>query len=289
MSRRLGLVVLAFLSVCAFLMAGEEEGRQIKSEEKYKVALSKPLTVQLEVTAGEVIFEKSPEADCIFTKFEYTENEFRPKIEFNEKKNRIMIRLSKKSWHNVEKGDGKNWACVTVRLPSGPDIYLISRLKAGEAKMRLGGLRLKEVDLAHWAGELSVDFDTPNLIPMDYLEINPKIGEANLMNLGNARYKEAYINGGIGELYVDFKGAVEPDSKAKVDLDIGETTVVLPDTAAVRVTIGGTFSFLSSKQILGSFYKRGRYYYSDDYDEHKPKCTFVITPGLGELKVERGK
>jgi hypothetical protein len=281
-----GGIVLAVLSLCAFALAGEGEGRKVKDEKSFPIKATEPLTVEIEVTAGEMSLEKGSEPGVATAILEYTEGDFRPKIDFNEKKNRLLVRLGARNWHHMNKGDDKNVARVTVRLPSNADIFLDYRLKAGETNMDLGGLRLKEVDLSVWAGQLDVDFSSPNLIPMDYLGINTKVGEAQLHNLGNARYKEAFINGGIGELVADFSGSVEPDSKAGIDLDIGEATVVLPDTAGVRMEIGGMLSFMSSKQISGSFFKRGRYYYSEDYDEKKSKCTFHITPGLGQLRIE---
>ena len=60
------------------------------------------------------------------------------------------------------------------------------------------------------------------------LSISSKIGECRLVGLSNARFKHAQIDGGIGELSVDFSGEVLPESHAKVDLDIGEASVYLP-------------------------------------------------------------
>lgn len=286
MKGRSGVIALAVLSLCSLAMAEEWEGRKLTDEKSFPVRTSEPLYVEVEVTAGEVVIEKGTGADSVTAILDYTEGEFKPKVEFNEKKNRVLVKLTKRNWHRVNDKDEKNWALVTVRLPSNADIFLDYRLKAGETDLHLGGLRLKEVNISVWAGQLDVDFETPNLIPMDYMEINAKVGEANLNNLGNARYKEAVINGGIGEIRADFSGEVEPDSKAWVDLDIGEATVVLPEIPGVRMNIGGMFGFLSSKRISGSFLKRGRFYYSDDYDDVKTKCTFHITPGLGELRIE---
>ena len=286
MKGRSGVIALAVLSLCSLALAEEREGRKFTDEKSFPVKTSEPLYVEVEVTAGEVVIEKGTGADSVTAVLDYTEGEFKPKIEFNEKKNRVLVKLTKRNWHRVNDKDEKNWALVTVRLPSSADIFLDYRLKAGETEMQLGGLRLKEVNISVWAGQLDVNFETPNLIPMDYLEINARVGEANLSNLGNARYKEAVINGGIGEIRADFSGEVEPDSKAWVDLDIGEATVVLPETPGVRMNVGGMFGFLSSKRISGSFFKRGRFYYSDDYDDVKTKSTFHITPGLGELRIE---
>jgi hypothetical protein len=286
MKGRSGIIALAVLSLCFSAAAEEWVGRKASEEKSFKAGVSEPLYVSVEVTAGEVLFERSASLDSVTAILDYAEGEFKPKIDFNADKNRLAVKLTKKNWRGVHKGDDRNWAKATVFLPSGAEIILDYRLKAGETELQLGGLRLKEVNISVWAGQLDVDFETPNLIPMDYLEINAKVGESHLSNLGNARYKEASINGGIGQIEADFSGGVEPDSKAWIDLDIGEATVVLPEDAGVRMRVGGMFGFLSSKRISGSFLKRGRYFYSEDYEDMKTKCTFHITPGLGELRIE---
>jgi hypothetical protein len=286
MKGRSGVIALAVLSLCFSAVAEEWQGRRASEEKSFQVRASETLYVSVEVTAGEVMIERSAALDSVTAVLDYSEGEFKPKIDFDGNKNRLAVRLTKKNWRGVHKDDEKNWAKAMVRLPSNAEIILDFRLKAGETDLQLGGLRLKEVNISVWAGQLDVDFETPNLIPMDYLEINAKVGESHLANLGNARYKEASINGGIGQIDADFSGSVEPDSKAWVDLDIGEATVVLPEAAGVRLHVGGMFGFLSSKRISGSFLKRGRFFYSEDYEDMKTKCTFHITPGLGELRIE---
>jgi len=286
MKGRSGWIWMAFLSLCSIAAAEEWEGRKAEDHRSFSVRTNEPLTVDVEVTVGEVVIEKGTASDSVIAILDYTEGEFKPKIDFNEKRNRLTVRLTKRNWRHVNDKDDRNRAEVTVLLPADAEIFLDYRLKAGETDMQLGGLRLKEVNISVWAGQLGVDFETPNLIRMDYLEINAKVGESRLSNLGNARYKEASIDGGIGKIDVDFSGEVEPDSKAWIDLDIGEATVVLPETAGVRMNVGGMFGFLSSKRINGSFFKRGRYYYSEDYEDTKTQCTFHITPGLGELRIE---
>ena len=153
--------------------------------------------------------------------------------------------------------------------------------------MEMGGLSLREFYLSTWAGEVEVDFDEPNPIEMNYLDVNAKIGETRLLQLGNARFKRADINSDIGEIEVDFTGALLDESKAKVDLDIGESTVILPRDADIQMRIGGTLSFMSEKDVDHSLYRRGGTYYSDDFDDYGKRFYVKISTGLGELTVDR--
>jgi hypothetical protein len=286
----LGCAVASVLAgASAPCRAWEEELRTEKRTESYRTDPSKPLEIVLEISVGRLVVEPAESADTVSIGLEFTEGKFRGRVDYNERRQRLSVRLSKRSWKagkNVEEHDK---ADVTVRVPHGVEVFLDSRLKAGEADYRLGGLRLKAVDLTTWAGETDVEFAVPNAVPMDQLVVDTKVGEIDLRQLGNARFREAYIDGGIGELRADFSGAVEPDCRAKIDLDIGEAVLTLPQSAGVRVAVGGMTSFMSAKQISGGLTRRGRYYYSEDYDTRPEKCTFVVTPGLGELRIERGR
>ena len=260
------------------------------SEEMFQVSPDRTLEVILDVDAGEIVLEKGSEPYTGMVVMKYTDREFRERIDMNERRNRVEITLEKKNWfriNNRSRDGDKDWSEVQILLPYAVDILLDSRIKAGEARMTMDGIRLRELSINHWVGELSVIFNEPNPVVMDFLDITAKIGETRLVHLGNARFHRADINAGIGELRVDFTGDLQPESQAKVDLDIGEASVILPQHVGVGLNIGGGFSFLSEKNLDRSFEKRGRAYYSDNYEESEDRFFLRITPGLGELSVIR--
>ncbi len=259
-------------------------------EEIFQAVSDQPLEVLLNVDAGELIVEKGLDPYNGTVIMKYTDREFNERIDMDEKKNRVKITLNRKNWfdihHDRHKEDG-SWAEVTVLLPYAVDILFDSNIKAGEAQLVMDGIRLREFSMNHWVGELEVCFNEPNPIIMDFLDITAKVGEVRLIHLGNAHFKRADINGGVGELQVDFTGDLQSMSQANIDLDIGEASILLPQNIGVMMQIGGGFSFLSEKNLDPSFYKRGRTYYTEDYEEEGKKFLLRITPGLGELKVDR--
>jgi len=122
-------------------------------------------------------------------------------------------------------------------------------------------------------------------LSMSVLKINTKVGETEIIRLGNARFKEAEINGGIGEMRVDFRGKILNEALADVDLDIGEATIYLPDDdVGVKLSVS-KFLFLSDVEISRNFRKSGRHYYSRNYDDAKNALTLRVSPGLGELNI----
>ena len=288
MKKVLGGIPFLLIFPVSFLL-GQSGYYQI-IEKKFQATSERSLEVMLNVDAGEVVVEKSTDPYLGEILMRYVREEFRSKIDFNQKRNRLKIYLRKTNWFKFKRNHYRRDHTKTevkVSLPYGVDIFFDSKIKAGEVTMKMGGLRIREFYLDNWAGEVEVRFDKPNPILMNSMDIDAKVGEITLVNLGNARFKKANINGGIGEINMDFSGKLLSESRARVDLDIGEAVVSLPRDIGIKMRIGGSLSFLSSKDIDQSFYRRGDYYYSDDYQTAGKKFFLYITPGLGQLTIER--
>ena len=289
MKRVLLILICLQMIVCRFVPATEHDFLETR-EESFRASPMDPLEVFIDVDAGEISISKSQSQREGKVVFYFDKEMFKARFYFSEEKNRVRISLDQrdwKKWLSKKDKDDEDMARVEVLLPHGVDIYLDTKLKAGQSVMQLGGLRLKEFSFNNWAGEVKLQFQEPNPIVMEFLDVHNKVGEMELLDLGNARFERAEINGGIGELKVYFHGAILDESMAKVDLDIGEAGVYLPSDIGIRMFVGGGLGFLSNKDIDSSFYRRGRYYITEDYKTQKKKFSLRITPGLGELKVER--
>jgi len=241
------------------------------------------LQVNIDIDAAEVRISKSSQSKEVKLSIYFTEDEFKIYEDYDRKRSRLDIEFDKKGWMNSNNKDLE--AKFVLELPSDVEIDLEARIKAGEIEIDLGGLSLVGLDLTTWAGEVQVEFSEPNQREMDYLKINTKVGETEIIRLGNARFKEAEINGGIGEMRVDFRGQILDEALADVDLDIGQTTIYLPDDdVGVKLSVS-KFLFLSDVEIPRNFRKSGRHYYSRNYDDAKNALTLRVSPGLGELNI----
>lgn len=278
------LVLGGFSLIFAAVVAAQSLDYDMKNLD-FSAVRNQPLEVFMDVDAGEVYIEKGQHGYKGEVAVEYETEKFKSRIDFDEKRNRLKVNLDGRGWHKMH-GESKG-PIVRVILPDSVHIRLKTRLKAGEVHLDLGGLSIEEMDLSAWAGEVEISFDEPNPITMSLMDINLHVGEASLTRLGNARFEKADLNSGIGELSVDFTGAMLDKSMARVDLDIGETDILLPSDVGVRMQIGGGFSFMSSKDIDSDFYKRGRYFYTQDFETADTQFSLRVTPGLGELRVER--
>jgi len=253
-----------------------------KIEKTFTVNKQEVLSVSLNIDAGEISVHKNDKPDKIFISVQYDDRSDEVDIEYDQRKNELFLAIDRDKW--FKSWDDHRAPKLEVLLPFDVEIELRSKIKAGEINFELGSLKLKDFQLRNFAGEVEVDFSEPNQIEMEFLDINVKVGETTLRRLSNARFRNAKINGGIGELSVDFSGDGLKSSRAEIDLDIGETSIYLPRELDVRFD-SATFGFLTQSSIDYEFIKKGRFYYSENYESASKTMDFSISSGIGELRV----
>lgn len=241
------------------------------------------MRVNLEIDAAAVKVMKAAGERRARITMNFSRYDFRANADFDEKRNFLDIVLTKKSWW--DSSDHNGHAEVAIELPSGVAIDLDANITAGEIDVDLGGLALVGLNLTTVAGEVLVDFSEPNLSIMEYLRVNTKVGETEILRLGNARFKEADINGGIGEMRVDFRGDLLSTATAHIDLDLGETHLYLPKEIGIKMAVS-KFLFLSHLDFPYDFEKYGKYYYSKNYEQTDNELFVKVSPGLGELRID---
>ncbi|MBN1292448.1 MAG: DUF4097 family beta strand repeat protein, partial [Candidatus Latescibacteria bacterium] len=226
---------------------------------------------------------------------EYNKDKYKAYSTYNRSDNRLKVELHKNNlfgdhiYKNCESSDccngNKKHVKVTIELPGDPDTDIHAKVKAGEIKFTLGDLRVRNFNLRSWAGATTVDFDTPNKIDLDKFIVHCSIGETVLKNLGNAHFRRANINSGIGQLDIDFNGDTCDGAFAKIDLDIGETRIQVPESMGTEISVS-RFLFFSNANCPCGFTKRGGTYYTDNFDDFGKKLELHVSCGIGELKID---
>ncbi len=253
-------------------------------KEEFPISSNKPLEVLVEVSVGEVIIEKSPIEKTLTVWVGYNEDVCELDLEFLPKQNQFYLELANvdKFW----KDKCKDSIQVKIGLPRDVELSLEGKLKVGNSRLDLGGLRLKEVKFSQWVGELDMEFATPNQMVMERLEIKNKVGSLSLHHLGNARSRKSWIKNGIGQCDLDFRGQMEPESRVKIDSQLGQVSVLVPDSIGVRVKFLG-WSPMTHKEMGSGFHRKGSSYYSEDYETQPYHSFFLISSTLGEVLLKR--
>jgi len=275
-------LILTLLILNGSLFAKYDE---LELDETFVITGEK-LKVIANIDIGKVEIKKNNKANECHVYIEYQPERSDADIRFDEKHNVLDVIVDFENWKSwKENKNDSNTPRVIIELPSEPIIDIDANLKAGEFNLELGDLYLENLDFDNWAGEVTINFDMPNKMEMNRLDINLKVGELKVLNLGNAKFSEADINSGIGELFLDFSGESLEKSMAKIDLDIGETRVVIPKNIGAKLRVS-KFLFLSQVRYPNWFEKRGRYYYSENYNNSDKSLYLMISTGIGELSLE---
>ncbi len=276
------LVLLSLLGLTTLSSGPSIAAKFQKIDKSYAVNPQKTLTIVMEIDAGQVKISCHDEPSQVHVSTEYDDRYDQVEISHHERTNEFSLFMDRDNWLKSMVDD--RTPNLMLSLPTDVVMVLDSKIKAGEIKFELGGLKLRDFKLHNYAGEVEIDFDTPNLIEMEFLDIDVSIGETTLRRLGNARFHRARINGGIGELSVDFSGEGSSNARADIDLDIGETTIYLPRGLGVRFD-HTTLGFLTEANIDFDFDKKGHHYYSPGYESAAKTLDCSISAGIGELRV----
>jgi hypothetical protein len=267
------------------------DAQAYETEKVFKIDNDK-LKVNIEVDAGKVEINKNSNTNECRVFYKYDQGEIEKEIDYDKTRNLINVIFDQDfPWHVDSDEDDENHhkhdnhLKIVISLPETPQIDLQANVKAGEVDFDLGALRLRSVELRNWAGEVTIDFKEPNLVRMTSFDVNVKVGELKIHNLGNANFEVADINSGIGEMRLDFSGEKLKGATADVDLDIGETTIIVPENSGTKMRVS-KFLFLSDVNYPNWFEKRGSYYYSEKFDKFGEQLNLRISTGIGELKIK---
>ena len=168
-------------------------------------------------------------------------------------------------------------------LTLGPDVPLDISLHFGavEADIELGGLRVRDFQLATGASETKLRFSEPNREVIRVLKLEAGAAALHAIGLGNANADRLDFDGGVGDIRLDFTGAWQRDMHAKIDMGLGSLTLILPRDLGVRFTKD---SFLVSFDSQG-LTKRGNAYYSGNWETAARKLTVDFDGALGSIEV----
>lgn len=274
----------ACLSLCMALLLMLTVGafsEVVTQEENFTIKTDR-LSIDLAVDGGSIHVIPSKDARECRVSMNYPKNKCSVDVRYNEKRGTLDVSIDFEKWNNMDGEDSPN---LILEVPNGPEISLTAHIKAGETDFELGDIKLVDFQLSHWAGETKVNFAEPNRTLMHTFDVNVKIGELTIENLGNARFEEGEINGGIGELHVDFAGQMVEKCVTRIDLDLGETTLILPDDVGAKLRVS-KFLFPSEVAYPDWFTKRGEFYYSKNYDDNDKQLYLMISSGIGELRIQ---
>jgi hypothetical protein len=147
----------------------------------------------------------------------------------------------------------------------------------------LGGLPLTSLEVRHGAGELDLDFSSPNPGAMERLHLASGAAEIEAMNLANANAAEIAIEGGAASFIFDFGGTLQRDARVRINVGMASVEIRVPASTAAKIT---PHAVLGSVDAGDGFTTReGGYWTAAAVAEGTPVLTIDASVALGSLKL----
>lgn len=124
---------------------------------------------------------------------------------------------------------------IEIYLPPDIPMNLSGAIRMGESRLDLSGLPLTGLDLDMTMGEHEVRFEKPNPLAMDQLHIYASKGEFTARGLGNAGFQSATVQGSMGEVSLDLRGAYTQDASVHTRFRMGELRITVPEDIHVNL------------------------------------------------------
>lgn len=151
----------------------------------------------------------------------------------------------------------------------------------GFGSLNFEHLQLSDFFLDVSYGDLDVHFPSENTAIMrDTAVFKLTAGDLEIYKLGNLKATDIKINGGTGELNVDFGPKLHKDTNVKLDLDIGATELSFPK--GTRVIITGT-----SRDLAPYGFEKvdDKTWQPVSYHEASPTLSLKLKGPLGDLTI----
>ncbi len=278
MSRR-WLPLIALLAACGSSSDRARENRApdlrtLTSSREYSG--EKSMNVAVEFAAGRLNITPGAAGTLYRSVLRYDQRQFQPQVEYTPGN----LRVGMQSDHvRVEHGGHGN----RLDLQLGPQAPLDLDLKfaAGESNIELGGLQITHAQLATGAAKGRIVFSRPTVGPCQALELQVGAAKMEVAGLGNLSPETLNVQGGVGDLSLDFSGAWRSDVDANVHMGLGSLRLDVPRGIGVRVRKSSMLAAFEAPDMV----KQGDLWTSAGYDNAQRHLNIQIDAAFGTIRL----
>lgn len=241
--------------------------RQSKNEES--------LNVDVEYGAGRLFITPALNNTLYKATLRYDAKAFKPLTRYQNGHLRVGIEGGSIKGRNMK--SGRLDLALSTRVPLDLDM----KFGAVQANMELGGLKVRSAHIQTGASETDITVSKPNVEKCSRLKIEVGAADFHVAGLGNLGCESVDVDGGVGDITLDFNGAWRGTSNIEIDMGLGSLTLRLPRGLGVQVQKSGFLASFDSQGLV----KRGNVYYSENWDKSTKRAFFNIDAAFGAVNV----
>lgn len=168
-----------------------------------------------------------------------------------------------------------------LQLGGSVPTSLIINAGAYSGKIELGGLPLNSLSIEDGASTNTVQFSSPNAIPMESFTYNTGASTITLNNLANANFAEMNFSGGAGSYELDFSGELQRDAEVDIEAGVSTIRIVVPEGTSAEIKVNGE---MKNVNTTGTWTVNGSRYSTEGSG---PMLEINVNMNLGSLELVR--
>ena len=277
------LLLIGALAGCSNSSAHESRNenrtpdlRTLTSAREY--AGEKSLTANVEFAAGRLNVTPGPAGTLYHAVLHYDQRQFQPEVSYANGALHVGMRGDHVTvGHGSEHGN-------RLDLALGPDVPLDLDLKfaAGESNIELGGLQVERAQFATGAAKGRIAISRPTVGPCSDLELQVGAARMDVVGIGNLSPEQMRVQGGVGDLNLDFSGAWRNDVNAKIDMGLGSLRLDVPRGVGLRVQKTSMLARFEAPEMT----RQGDVWVSSGYESARQHLNIAIDAAFGAIRVK---
>ena len=233
------------------------------------------LAVELEYGAGKLKIAAGSGEQLYQARMRYDASAFQPVTNYRD--GRLQI--------GVEDGQlrGRHMEAGSLDIEVSPDVALDLDLAFGaaEADIDLGGLQLQQLEISTGASRTQLAFSQPNPIAAESIVFEIGAAQFTAKGLGNANTSRLSVEGGVGDIDLDFSGALASDMNVTVEMGLGRLTLRLPRGVGVRIEKDGVLAKITGEGLL----QQDNVYYNANYESAERHLQFDVDAAFNTIDI----
>ena len=150
---------------------------------------------------------------------------------------------------------------------------------AAKANLDFTGMKISDLNIETGASRMFINFDEPNPIVMDEMNLELGLAKFKGKHLLNANFDELNIEAGVGSVTLELTGEINRRVYVNMDVGLASTTIILPSNAGVKIYMETTF--LTSVDTDELIEIRDDVYESENWGESEAELIIEIDAAIG--------
>jgi hypothetical protein len=284
MKNLITILISGALIIPAFVNASE------KGHREFKITREKSLSIQAEITFGNVMIRKGDSEKSVSLDFnDRIDDKKNIAISYETEGDTGILRIKMKKHENFWRDDedrGDDHRYLTVGIPGDIPVALDIELGAGKGDLDLTGLRVREFKISSGASNVNIRCDKPNKIIADNVVIESGVSRVTASELSNLNFRNLQFCGGVGAYKLDFSGSLREDADVKVEVGLGSISISIPKSFPAKVIYDD--NWFSSFEIDDGFIeKEDGVFETEETGDIMKSLTIRLDSGLGSVRIKR--